>query len=313
MTIAAMTLVRILLAFLAPVVLWAVPERAAKDRETPSGAAILDRFVEATGGRAAFDKLDNRVRHDRVMHVGMGFEDTAVIYSARPNKRLVHIESEAIGDIQSGTDGNLVWYLPPEASPLIEEGAAREAQLAEAAFDRLDNWRAYYDTVELVGETTVGDRACYEVLLTPSVGAPETHYYDKETGLLVKVRKTRLSSCMPAIVLELLFDDYRTVDGVKLPHKVDRKFEQCGTPREMLFLTERIEHNVDLPPDLFTPPSSVLAAAAVEKIGGFIKGLTGAPKEASRAPCGSRTTKTKKPCATGKAKAQSKTPCGGGS
>ncbi len=289
------------------------PDNEAPRHELPTGACILDRFVEVTGGTDAFEKLHNRVRHDRIVHVGMGFEDTAVSYTARPNKRFVEIESEAMGNVKYGTDGNLVWYLPAEGGPMIEEGTAREAQLAESAFDRLENWRAYYDKVESVKETTVEGKACYEVLLTPKIGAAETHFYDRETGLLVGARKTRLSSFMPAIVLDLSFDDYKVVDGIRLPHKVHQKFNQCGSPREMLFVTERIEHNVGLSADRFTPPTRVLAAAVGKEISGILKDPTAESGEEPQSPCEAGATRATAPCGGGEAKAETKKPCCGGS
>lgn len=311
MTITKVSVLLTLL-LLQPTVLLAIaPEKGVSDSEPPSGAAIVDRFIEVTGGKAAYDKIQNRVRHDRVVHVGMGFEDKAVSYTARPNKRYVHITSEVMGDVENGSDGNIVWYQPPGANPLIETGEARVAQLSELAFDRLDNWRTYYEKAELVQETTIEGRPCYEVLMTPKVGRPETHYYDKESGLLVKGRRTLLSSFMPTIVFDISMSDYRAVDGVLLPHTIHQKFEQCGSPREMIFVAQRIEQNVDLPTDRFTPPKSVLAAATAKSIGGVVRQLVGGEKKPLPAPCGKTGAVKERPCAEKKGEARPKSPCGG--
>jgi len=313
MTIKAMTWVPTQMAILALAVLGMTPDSSPPNAERPTGAAIVDRFIEVTGGKSAYDKLHNRVCHNRIVHVGMGFEDKAVIYTARPNKRFVHIESEAMGDIENGTDGNVVWYLPSGGDPLVETGGAREAQLSDLAFDRMDNWRAYYKSAELVKELDIEGEHCYEVLLTPNVGPAETHYYDRGSGLLVKARKTRPSSFMATIVFDISLSDYKLVDGVRLPHKVHQKFDQCGSPREMIFVTERIEHNVDLPSDRFTPPNSAMAAATVESIGGLVKSLVGGEEKTPPAPCGAKSTESEERHEDNKDKAQSKKPCCGGS
>ncbi|MHC5109268.1 MAG: hypothetical protein ACYTHJ_05260 [Planctomycetota bacterium] len=287
------------------------PDESMKNAELPTGAAVVDRHVEVTGGRAAYARIHNRVRHDRVVHVGMGFEDKAVIYTARPNKRYMHVTSEVIDDIENGSDGNIVWYQPPGANPRIETGEARLAQLSGLAFDRLDNWRAHYEKAELVQETTIDARACYEVLMTPKVGRPETHFYEKESGILVRTRRTRLSSFMQTIVLDISLSDYRAVDGVLLPHKRHQKFEQCGNPYEIMFITESVEQNVALPADRFTPPKRVMAAATAESIGGLVKNLVSGERKPQLSPC--RTTGADKviPGAENKGEARSNSPCGG--
>jgi hypothetical protein len=288
------------------------PDKDVSESGLPTGAAIIDRFIEVTGGKAAYDKVYNRVRHDRIVHVGMGFEDEADIYTARPDKRYIHITSEVMGNVENGSDGNIVWYQPHGAKPRVEMGEARLAQLSDLAFDRMDNWRAYYEKVELVRKTPIDGRPCYEVLMTPNVGRQETHYYDTESGLLVNTRKTLLSSFMPTIVFNISLSDYRAVDGILLPHKVQQRFEQCGSQREMIFITERVEHNVDLPSDRFTPPNGVLAAATVESIGGLIKGLVGGKEKTPPAPCGTENSKVDQPREDKKREARTKQPCARG-
>jgi hypothetical protein len=227
----------------------------------PDAAAILDGYVEATGGKAAYEKIHNRVNKGSVVHVGMGFEDSRVEYEEEPNKHYVHIESDALGDIDLGTDGDVVWYLMKDMGPLIEEGAARDAQLREAAFNGVVRWREFYREAECVGEETVDGAACYKVVMTPYAGEPETRYYDQQTHLLVKVQNIRLSSHMPAMPTEITFSDYRWVDGLLIPHQKKRVFEQCGSKREMLYVTNSIEHNVKLPAERFDLPEEVRQAA----------------------------------------------------
>ncbi|MHC4992714.1 MAG: hypothetical protein ACYTGC_17220, partial [Planctomycetota bacterium] len=68
---------------LAALLLAASPAIAQDD--LPEASTVLDAFVEATGGRAAYERIENRVAHVRLVHVGMGFEDSLVEYAARPN------------------------------------------------------------------------------------------------------------------------------------------------------------------------------------------------------------------------------------
>jgi hypothetical protein len=238
----------------------------AEEGTLPDAAAILDGYVEATGGKAAYEKIHNRVSKERVVHVGMGFEDARIEYQAEPNKHYVHLESDALGNVDLGTDGDVVWLLTEDTGPLIEEGTARAAQLREAAFNTALRWREFYREAKCVGEETVDGTPCYKIVMTPYAGEPETRYYDKQTNLLVKLQKMRLSSHMPAMPTGVTFSDYRRVDGLLIPHQRKRSFVLCGSKREMLYVTSSIEHNVELPANRFDLPEEVRNASSWSRL-----------------------------------------------
>ncbi len=193
----------------------------------------------------------------------MGLEDHAIEYEARPNKRRSYSKSEAFGTIQSGVDGTLVWFVCEETGPVIEEGEAKDAAIAAAAFDRSAQWRKHYKEAKHIGEEVVGARPCHKLVLTPNVGKPETRFYDKDTGLLVKIVKTQLTSVgtRPTTPVEVLVEDYRPVGGLQIPYKVTQTVDMCGSTHETIYYVESIRHNVELPPDQFDPPEEVRAFA----------------------------------------------------
>ena len=228
----------------------------------PDAATVLDRYVEVTGGQAAYDRIRNSVAKVRVIHVEMDFEDSGIFYAAVPNKRYTEIESEAFGTIRSGTDGNVVWYLADTTGPVVQDGAARTAGLHSSAFNWPGRWRDLYKRVKCVDEDVVEGKACYKLVMTPNEGYTETLYFDKKSGLLVKAETTRLFSGMPPIPTAFTCSDYRRVDGLLVSHKVKQVMQQCGGTRERLFVTDSLEHNVDLPADRFVPPKVILALLA---------------------------------------------------
>ena len=233
----------------------------AADKNLPDAATILDKYVEVTGGKEAYAKIHNRVRKERVVHVEMDFEDSAVVYEAEPNRRYVEIESEAFGMIRNGTDGNIGWYLADNTGPIVQEDEARAAGLRAAAFNLATKWRRLYKKTECVSEELVDGKPCYKIVMTPNEGRPENHYFDKQSNLLAKVETSLLFADMPAMPVELALSDYKPVDGVLIAHKIKRTMEQCGGKREMLFVTKSIEHNIDIPANTFDPPKEILALA----------------------------------------------------
>ena len=271
----------------------------------PDAASILDRYVEVTGGKAAYERIHNRVARGTHVFRDVGLKGTQTTYFAAPNKRYSELEVEELGKVWQGTDGDVVWYLSDGTGAMVEEGEARAAGLREAAFDMPVHWRKYYDKAETVAVETLDGKRCVKVLLTPAEGEPETRYYDVSSGLLIKVGKTRLSSRMPPMPVTVVFSNYREVDGLLLPFKFTQITEQCGSERAIDFTTDSIEHNVTLAPDRFDPPEEVKAVAILSRGAAIIKDLTGHGSTARQAPCG----KTK-PAASEATKSK---PCGGGS
>ncbi len=234
----------------------------ARQRALPDAADVLDRYVEATGGQAVYDKIHNSVSKVRVVHVEMEFEDKAIFYAAAPNKRYMEVESEAFGPFCSGTDGSVAWYLAEHTGPLVLEGDARSAQLHASAFNWPGRWRSLYEKVKCIDEAVVEGKTCRKLAMTSREGHAETLYFDKESGLLIKAERTRLFTGMPPMPTTYICSDYRQVDGLLVAHKVKQIMQQCGEKREMLFVITSLRHNVDLPASRFAPPKEILAVLA---------------------------------------------------
>lgn len=57
---------------------------------------------------------------------------------------------------------------------------------------------------------------CYKVQVTPLMGKPETQFYSKKSGLLMKTATTAVSP-MGEIPVEVEVTDYKNYDGVLVP------------------------------------------------------------------------------------------------
>lgn len=286
------TRIVVLAAFMVPVAA-AVPAAsgfggvAGDGAHPPEVAAIVDGYIQATGGLAAYTKLYNRVSKERVIHVGMGFEDKVVIYAAMPAKRSTTIESDAFGLTRSGTNGELAWYVSDRTGPLVFEGETLASELHAAVFDRWSKWRTLYASSRASGTADVDGKRCHKVVMTPTVGPEETYYFDEQSKLLVKVEKQRLFSGMPPLPVTAVLSDYRKVDGILVPHQVTQVMNQCGSKREMTFVTDHIRFNVDIPQNQFDPPSEVLSVATKNSIVNAVKAIftAGDGEKTPDAPC----------------------------
>jgi outer membrane lipoprotein-sorting protein len=89
---------------------------------------------------------------------------------------------------------------------------------------------------------------------TPKSGSPQTLYFDKDTGLLVR-SETTVNSAAGAISVVAEPGDFRKVDGIMMPFT--SRMRVMG--QERVVTIERVEHNVALPADRFAVPAAVKA------------------------------------------------------
>lgn len=226
----------------------------ASEEVLPKAEEILDGFVEATGGLAAYDKIQNRVTKGTLEMAGMGINLSITTYNARPNKSYSLVESEATGKMESGCDGSVVWENSAMQGAQIKEGKERAFMLRLNTFDRMAYWRKAFQKVECTGVEDIEGTPCYKVVATPADGDPELYFFDKETNLLIKSEMT-MESQMGTIKGQMFPGDYEKFDGILVPKSV--KIVVMGMERTMTMTS--LEHNVKLPEDIFALPPEIQA------------------------------------------------------
>jgi hypothetical protein len=240
----------------------AATERAdAQQTELPKAEAIIERHVEATGGRAAYEKLRNRVSTGELSIPAMNVKGTVKSYHATPNRMLVITEIPDMGPTREGCDGEVAWELSAMMGPRIKEDAERAFALREATFNGEIHWRKLYKKSETLGQEEVEGKPVFKVELTPEEGKPIHHSYDRESGRLVKVAAV-LPTLMGEIPFEVLLSDYREVDGVSLPHRIVQRV----LTQELMVTFTKIEHNVEIPKGTFDLPEPIRELLAARKL-----------------------------------------------
>jgi len=239
-------------AWLAAAVL-ALPQAAA-GQALPTGDAVLTRYVEAMGGVAAFDAIRNRVTHARMEIAATNVALALTIYAAAPADLFTLVESEATGRVESGVSGGVAWERSAIRGPGVKDGAERDDALRDAIFDRLANWREHLKSAQCVGITDVNGLPAYRVVVTPKSGSPQTMYFDKDSGLLVRA-ETTVTSAAGSIPVTAEPGDYRRVDGILVPFR--SRMTVMG--QERIVTVEKVEHNVAMPSDRFSLPEEIKA------------------------------------------------------
>lgn len=236
----------------------AVPKTTDKQPETktttddlPKAEDILDRYVEVTGGKAAYDAIKSMVVTGE-MRMPMDMKGKMTVHLLHPNKMLFSVDLAGIGEMRSGSDGETVWSDNMMQGPRILEGAERETALESARFGDDADWRERFKEVKCTGVADVGGKQAYEIAIVEKSGSKRTAFYEKESGLLVK-QKTIAETPQGTIPTETKFQDYKKVAGVLIPHKTTTTMMSM----EMSMVLEKVEVNGEVPESKFELPESI--------------------------------------------------------
>ena len=226
----------------------------AGEPDGPSAEAILDRFVEVSGGQTAYDAISNRVTEAEVELVNQGISLAVTIYQAKPDLSYTVVESDVIGKVEKGSVDGVVWELSTLAGPQIKEGAERQTVLRDAVLDKYAYWRQRYERVERAGTAELEGGLAVKVAATDPDGLATTLYFDQASGLLVRV-ETVIATAMGKVPVTAGLGDYREVDGLSLPFET--RVQMIG--QEQKVTVKSVRSNVELPADRFQPPAEIRA------------------------------------------------------
>ena len=226
----------------------------AAEEALPSVQTVMDHWIAASGGRAAWESRHNLVQHATLDFAKVGLKGTLTIYEASPNKYLGITELPGVGKIATGSNGEVAWENTALQGPRIKQGAEKADAFREGAFNADLNWQKLYAKGETAGIEAVEGHDCYKVVLTPKEGKPVNEFFDKTSGLLIKTT-TVVTSQMGEIAAEILYDDYRKDGGVLAPHRMVNRAAQ----QEFVIQVQSVEANVDLPQDRFDLPPEIAA------------------------------------------------------
>lgn len=229
-----------------------LPAAPALADDKPSGEQVMKKYIESTGGEAAYKKFRNRVVTGTMEAANI--KGTMTVQTEAPNHMRVVMDLEGIGKTDRGTNGDIAWESSTMGGARLIEGDELKQFMREADFNSTLNWKQHYKKIEVVGEEKIGDRAAWKVEQTTDDGKVETAFYDKETGLSLK-QIVKVTTNMGEIEVQTLLENYTAFDGVKMPTVI----KQTVMTNQVVIKFETVKHNVDLPKDTFAPPDDVKA------------------------------------------------------
>lgn len=236
---------------LAVSLLAAVPARATI---SPQAKPVVNRFVEVSGGRAAWEKT--RAMHFTGSLSAYGLKGTVESWREAPDKRASVV---AIGPItiRDWANGAKASRTDPSGKLVALDGKDLEEAIAGAWFDN-QRWLEPDQSggdISVAGEATdsLGTFTVLEV--KPPSGRARQLEFDKKTGLLV-----RILSKHDQMNLVATSSDFRKVDGWGVAFKLVQEVAGMSANTSIVQM-ELAEFPAAIPDERFTPPAASGAPA----------------------------------------------------
>ena len=219
----------------------------------PSARSIIDRHIEAVGGRKAILSHTSSHATGTMTVAGAGITGVLDVYSAKPDKSLVKINLGGIGDVFEAFDGIHAWSVSPMTGPMLTQGKELAEKKFDADFYSDLHEEGRYASMKTIEKTTFEGRPCYKVSLVKKDGGEDVDFYDVETGLKAGAVVTRESQMGPMTVTQV-HSDYKKFGGMLLATTM----KQTAMGVEQVLKITSIEFD-NVEPSTFDPPAQIKA------------------------------------------------------
>lgn len=183
----------------------------------PTTEQILGKYYQALGGIGAIEKLKSRVMKGSVTTaagLALGYE----LYQSGPDKVLAVISPPQQPAVERGFNGTSGWEKGPRG---IRDLAPVEVYYLHRYPDLFKDIKLkdQFSRLAVAGKDKINGRDVYVVRGTTTDNRRERLFFDVETGLLLR-RTTSTTSPVGIIPEQVDFEDYREVDGMKMPFTI---------------------------------------------------------------------------------------------
>ncbi len=234
---------------------------AALAADLPKAETLLDGYVKASGGAAAYEALETQKLTSTVEFVGQGIKGKSIVYQSRAGNSLTVLDLGGMGKVLSGVKDGVAWESSAMQGPRIREGEERTQMLRMTVLGGAAKWRELVEGAEVLGEETVEGKDCWKMKSrTKGVSGEDLSWIDKATGLMVK-SMTKVKSQMGEVPMETYIREYRKEGALLLPAVTEQKVG----PMTIKSTLDEAVINGEIPASQFEPPAEVNALLAKKK------------------------------------------------
>jgi hypothetical protein len=226
------------------------PTPATTREAPPTVQQVFDKYVAAVGGRVAVAKFQTQVmKGTREASQGRSWPFEATSKGA--DKFLMVIQVPQFGTVQQAVNGASGWINNPRLHRALSASEFAELKHAAELFDVVKVKPTA--TMRVAGRRKMGDRDVIIVVDRPSEGVSQRFFFDAQTGLLLRI-VALTDTVLNPLPEQIDFEDYRDVDGVKLPFIT--RVSKIDTYDSYTRIITEVKHNVPVEDKQFDMPTA---------------------------------------------------------
>jgi hypothetical protein len=215
--------------------------------EQPTVQQVYDKYLAAVGGQAAAAKFQTQILKGTVAQ-SQNRNTTFEVTTKSPDKYLLVMESPQ-GAMRRALNGASGWMTGPRGTRPLGAPELAEARRVADLFGLVKFTPAA--TMRVVGRRKLNDRDAIVVIDRPSETVQRRYFFDAETGLLARI-VTLTDALLNNLPEQIDFEDYRDVDGAKLPFVV--RVSSIDTFNSYTRTLTEVRHGVPVEDRLFDMP-----------------------------------------------------------
>jgi hypothetical protein len=177
---------------------------------------IVDEYVKAVGGKKALERVQTETL-EGTFTAADGKAGTYTLDLKLPNR---YYSELVMGDrsLIEAYNGKSAWRRDAagELSTMVGPAGMEMEAAAQYGNSRLLKLKKNKMALEFAGHAPVGGRDTLQVETTTATGMKRKLFFDAQTHLIAKE-----AAAVGGVDEEILFDDYRAVNGVMVPHHVE--------------------------------------------------------------------------------------------
>ena len=140
------------------------------------------------------------------------------------DKFLVVVEVPRQGTVSSSVSGTTGWVVNPRTRRALTPNEVADGRRGAELMGVVKFTPT--QTMRVMGRRRVGERDAVVVVDRPSEGVQRRYFFDAQTGMLLRI-VTLTDTILNQLPEQIDFEDYRDVEGVKLPFLI--RFSKIDT------------------------------------------------------------------------------------
>ena len=181
----------------------------------PPAEQIIEKYVDALGGAAALAKISTRLVKGTINVGGRNLPIEILTKVGAKQLTVIHLPN---GDSLTAYDGTSGWTTAPNRPvrdiPSVEVASAQPEVDLRLPLDM----KQLFSEIKPLATETIGNRETYVVAGMNSGELGAKFYFDKDSGLLVRILRYTKSP-LGRNPTQIDYADYRPQDGIKVPFR----------------------------------------------------------------------------------------------